>query len=44
VEDGAVVGANSVVRGVIPAGAVAAGAPARVVRSRREEREPAERG
>jgi acetyltransferase-like isoleucine patch superfamily enzyme len=30
--DGATIGANSVVRGVIPAGAVAAGNPARVLR------------
>lgn len=34
--DGAVIGAHSVVRGVVPDGAVAVGVPARVVRDRRE--------
>ena len=40
----AVVGANSVVRGVIPPGSVAVGAPARVVRAPRPDPRPQEEG
>lgn len=37
IEDGAVIGANSVVRGRIPSDAIAVGSPARVVRMRKNE-------